>query len=142
MGRVVIRTAWLGLALLVFIIGLASFKLTVGSPRPIALIQASAVVADRELPEIDPGPVALTKADRLPATELKVPPEPPPVAAPKIASRHWHGPSTSKTGQAGSKKSKSRVLKKHARGMERKPSAPEACNPLRRIFEPATACKN
>jgi hypothetical protein len=151
LGRVVIRTVWLGLTLLVFIIGLASFKLAVGSPRPMALTQASAVVAERDLPEIDSGPEALTKGDRLPvgyissaeppATELKVPPEPT-SAAPKIAIRHWHDPSTSKAGQAGTKKSKSKAPKRHARVIERKTSAPEACNPLRRIFEPATACKN
>lgn len=146
LGRVVIRTVWLGLALLVFLIGLASFKLAGGSPRPMALTQASAVVA-----EIDSGSEALTKGDRLPvayissveppATELTVPPEPTP-AAPKIAIRHWHDPSTPKAGQVGTKKSKSKAPKKHARGIERRPSAPEACNPLRRIFEPATACKN
>ena len=151
LGRVVIRTVWLGLALLVFLIGLASFKLAVGSPRPMALTQASAVVAERDLPEIDSGPEALTKGDRLPvayissveppATELTVPPEPT-SAALKIAIRHRHDPSTLAAGQVVTKKFKSKAPKKHARGIERRPSAPEACNPLRRIFEPATACKN
>ena len=146
-----IRTVWLGLGLLVFVIGLASFKLAVGSPRPMASAPASTVMANRDLPEINPGPEALSKSDRLPlacissaeppSTELKMPSQPTSVAAPKIVSPHGPGPSTPKAAQTGTKKPKSRVSKKHSQLAERKPSAPEACNPLRRLFDPV-ACKN
>lgn len=152
-----IRTVWLGLALLVCLIGLASFKLAIGSPRPMAVVQAAA--ASRDVLEIGTSPVpeTLTKGDRLPvtyisfveplATELQVPPEPTSIAAPKIISRHWHDPSDPTAAQGGIKKPKSKDLKKHARRVERKPSAPETCNPdgsgpLKRLFGPATTCSN
>ena len=121
MGRVVIRTVWLGLALLVCLIGLASFKLAIGSPRPMAVVQAAA--ASRDVLEIGTSPVpeTLTKGDRLPvtyisfveplATELQVPPEPTSIAAPKIISRHWHDPSDPTAAQGGIKKPKSKDLK-------------------------------
>ena len=120
-----IRTVWLGLALLVCLIGLASFKLAIGSPRPMAVVQAAA--ASRDVLEIGTSPVpeTLTKGDRLPvtyisfveplATELQVPPEPTSIAAPKIISRHWHDPSDPTAAQGGIKKPKSKDLKKHAR---------------------------
>ena len=107
MGRVVIRTVWLGLLLLVCLIGLASFKLAIGSPRPMAVVQASAAAAGREMPQVGtgPAPVTLTKSDRLPvtyissveplATELRMTPEPPSIAVPKIISRHWARPQRS-----------------------------------------------
>ena len=159
LGRVVIRTVWLGLALLVCLIGLASFKLAIGSPRPMAVVQAPAVAAGRDVPEIGtrPVPEMPTKGDRLPvtyissaeplATELQVPPEPPSMAAPKIVSRHWHDPSDPRAAQGRTKKPKSRDLKKHARRVERKSPAPEACNPdgsspLRRLFGSNTTCSN
>ena len=152
-----IRTVWLGLALMVCLIGLASFKLAFGSPRPSAVVQAAAVTAGRDMPEVGTSPVpdTLAKGDRLPvnyispvvpvATEPQVPPEPSPIAAPVIKSRHWHDPSDPMAVQGGTKKPKSKDLKKHARRVERKPSAPEACNPdrsspLRRLFGPATTC--
>ena len=81
-----IRTVWLGLVLLIGLFGLACFKLAIGSPRPIAILQATAVAAVREMPEIRTSPVpdTLTKGDRLPvtyistveplATKLQVPP--------------------------------------------------------------------
>ena len=150
-----IRTVWLGLALLVCLIGLASFKLAIGSPRPMAVVQAAA--ASRDVLEIGTSPVpeTLTKGDRLPvtyisfaeplATELQVPPEPTSIAAPKIISRHWHDPSDLRPAQGGTKKPKSTDLKKHARRVERKP-APETCNPdgnsqLKRLFGPTTTCR-
>ena len=150
-----IRTVWLGLALLVCLIGLASFKLAIGSPRPMAVVQAAA--AGRDMPEIGTSPVSqtLTKGDRLPvtyistveplATELQVPPEPTSIVAPKIISRHWHDPSDLRPAQGGTKKPKSRDLKKHARRVERKPPAPDTCNaegnsPLRRLFGTTTTC--
>jgi hypothetical protein len=153
----VIRTVWLGLALLVCLIGLASFKLAIGSPRPIAVVQASAIAASREMPEVGTSPVpdTLMKSDRLPvtyissvepfATELQVPPELPAVAVPKIISRHWHD--DSRAARRGTKKSKSKDLKKHARRVERKPPAPAACNPdeispFRRLFGAGTICRN
>jgi len=121
-----------------------------------AIVQAPAVAAGREMPEIGTSPVpdTLTKGDRLPvtyissveplATELQVPPEPPSMAAPKIIGRHWHDPSDLRPAQGGTKKPKSRDLKKHARRVERKP-APETCNPngnsqLKRLFGPTTTC--
>jgi hypothetical protein len=157
MGPVVIRTVWLGVALLVCLIGLASFKLAFGAPRPMAVVQASAAAAGRDMPEIGTSPVSqtLTKGDRLPvtyirtveplATELQVPPEPTSISAPKIIGRHWHDPSDPRAAQGGTKKPKSKDLKKHARRVERKPSAPEACNPdgsgpLRRLFGSTTTC--
>ena len=149
-----IRTVWLGLVLLIGLFGLACFKLAIGSPRPIAILQATAVAAVREMPEIRTSPVpdTLTKGDRLPvtyistveplATKLQVPPS---VAAPKTISRHWHDPSDPRAPQGGTKKSKSKDLTKNARRVERKPSAPEACNPdrsspLRRLLGPAKIC--
>jgi hypothetical protein len=154
----VIRTVWLGLALLVCLIGLASFKLAIGSPRPVAVVQAAAVAASREMREVGTNPVpdTLTKSDRLPvtyissveplATELQVPPEPPSIAALKVNSRHWHDPSHLRTERGGTKKLKSKDLKKHVRRVERKPM-PQACNPddsspLRRLFGVAPICSN
>jgi hypothetical protein len=153
----VIRTVWLGLALLVCLIGLASFKLAIGSPRPMAVVQSAAVAVSRDAPGVSTSPVpeTLTKGDRLPvnyisfveplATELQVPPKPTSIAAPKIISRHWHDPGDPRAAQGGTKKPKLKDLKKHARRVEREPSAPEACNPggsspLRRLFGPATTC--
>jgi hypothetical protein len=108
-------------------------------------------MANRDLPEIDPSAEALTKGDRLPmayinsveqpATELKALPEPT-LVAPKVVSRQWHEPSTPKPVRVVTKKSKSRAIKKHVQGVERKPSAPEACNPLRRLFDPTITCKS
>jgi hypothetical protein len=117
-----------------------------------ALATASALVASRDPIEIDPRPEALTKGDRLPvayinsveppANEPKVLPEQTFVVPPKIVSRHRHKPSTAKAVQVITKRSQSRALRKHVQGVERKPSAAEACNPLRRLFDPTTTCKN
>jgi hypothetical protein len=139
MGPVVIRTVWLGVALLVCLIGLASFKLAFGAPRPMAVVQASAAAAGRDLP------VTYIRTVEPLATELQVPPEPTSISAPKIIGRHWHDPSDPRAAQGGTKKPKSKDLKKHARRVERKPSAPEACNPdgsgpLRRLFGSTTTC--
>ena len=157
MGRVVIRTVWLGLVLLFGLAGLASFKLAIGSPRPMPVVAAPAVAASREMPEVvtSPVPDTLTKGDRLPvtyistveplATKLQVPPEPPSVAAPKTISRHWHDPSDPRAPQGGTKKPKLKDLKKTVRRVERKLA--EACNPtgsspFRRLFGPTTTCGN
>ena len=156
MGRVVIRTFWLGLVLLFCLFGLASFKLAFGSPRPLAVVQASAVAAGRDMSEdgTSPVPDTLTKGDRLQvtyissvepvATEPQVPPEALPMAAPSIIRRHWHDPSDPRAAQSGTKKLKSKDLKKHVRRVERKPT-PQACNPdesspLRRLFGPTATC--
>ena len=153
-----IRTVWLGLVLLLGLVGLASFKLAFGAPRPIAVVQASALAAVKDMPEVraSPVPASLTKGDRLPvtyissveplATELQAPPEPPSIAAPKIISRHWHDPGDPRTAQGGTKRPKSKDLKKHVRRVERKPT-PQACNPddsspLRRLFGAAPTCSN
>ncbi len=86
-----IRTVWLGLVLFFGLVGLASFKLAFGAPRPMAVAQAPAVAAGRDMPEVGTSPVpeTLTKGDRLPVTyvsavgpvamEPQVPPEPPPM---------------------------------------------------------------
>ena len=122
-----------------------------------AVVQASAAAAGSDMPEVGTSPVAdpLTKGDRLPvtyigqvvpvATEPQVPPEPRPMAAPKIISRHWHDPGDPRAAQSGTKRPKSMDLKKHARRVERKPPAPDTCNaegnsPLRRLFGPTTTC--
>jgi hypothetical protein len=153
----VIRTIWLGLVLLFCLVGLASFKLAFGAPRPIAVVQAAAVTAGRDTPEVGTSPVpdTLGKGDRLPvnyispvvpvATEPQMPPEPSPIAAPVIKSRHWHDPSDPMAVKGGTKKLRSKDLKRHARRVTRKPSAPEACNPdrsspLRRLFGPTATC--
>jgi hypothetical protein len=119
-----------------------------------AVVHAPAGVAGRDVPEIGTSPVpeTLPKGDRLPvtyissveppATELKVPPEPTSIPAPKIISRHWHDPSDPRAAQGGTKKPKSKDLKKHVRRVERKPTA-QACNgssPFRRLFGPTTTC--
>jgi hypothetical protein len=152
----VIRTIWLGLVLLFCLVGLASFKLAFGAPRPIAVVQAPA--AGREMPEVGTSPFAdtLTKGDRLPvtyvssvvpvATEPQVPPGPSPIAAPEIKSRHWHDPINRRAAQSGTRKPKSKDLKKHVRRVEGKPTA-QACNPdgsspLRRLLGPTTTCSN
>ena len=159
MGRVVIRTVWLGLVLLIGLFGLACFKLAIGSPRPIAILQATAVAAVREMPEIRTSPVpdTLTKGDRLPvtyistveplATGLQVPSEPPSMAAPKTINRHWHDPSDPMGVQGGTKKPKSKDLKKRARAESNASPRQGACNPdgsspLSRLFGPNTTCSN
>ena len=152
-----IRTVWLGLVLFFGLAGLASYKLAFGAPPPMAVVQASAVAANRDMPEVGTTPVTdtLTKSDRLPvtyissveplATELQVPEELPSVAVPKIISRH-HDASDLKVEKGGTKKVKSKDLKKHVRRVQRKPT-PQACNPdevspLRRLFGAATICNN
>jgi hypothetical protein len=140
-GRVVIRTVWLGLTLLVCLIGLASFKLAIGFPRPVAVVAAPVVTAGTDVLNIGTSsvPDTLTKSDRLPvtyissveplATELQVPPETPLIAAPEIISRHWHALGDPRAAQGGTKKLKPKNLKKHVRRVERKPPARAACNP-------------
>ena len=152
-----IRTVWLGLVLFFGLAGLASYKLAFGAPPPMAVVQASAVAANKHMPEVGTTPAThtLTKSDRLPvtfissveplATELHVPEELPSVAVPKIISRH-PDPSDLKIEKGGTKKVKSKDLKKHVRRVQRKPTPP-ACNPdevspLRRLFGAATICTN
>ena len=152
-----IRTVWLGLVLLFGLAGLASYKLAFGASPPMAVVQATVVAANRHMPEVGTTPETdtLTKSDRLPvtyissveplATELQVPEELPSVAVPKIISRH-HDASDLKVEKGGTKKVKSKDLKKHVRRVQRKPT-PQACNPdevspLRRLFGAATICNN
>ena len=152
-----IRTVWLGLVLFFGLAGLASYKLAFGASPPMAVVQASAVAANRHMPEVGTTPEAhtLTKSDRLPvtfissveplATELHVPEELPSVAVPTISSWH-HDASDLKVEKGGTKKVKSKDLMKHVRRVQRKP-APQACNPdevspLRRLFGAATICNN
>ena len=111
------------------------------------------------MPDVGTGPVpeTLTKGDRLPvtyissaeplATELQVPPEPQSMAAPKIISRHWHDPSDPRAAQGGTKRPKSKDLKKRARAESNASRRQEACNPdgsspLSRLFGPNTTCSN
>jgi hypothetical protein len=158
----VIRTVWLGLVLFFGLAGLALYKLAFLAPPPMAVVQASAVGANRDMPEVGTGPVmdtglvmdTLTKSDRFPATyissveplatELQVPEELPSVAVPEVISRH-HDASDLKAEKGGTKKVKSNDLKKHVRRVQRKPTPP-SCNPdevspLRRLFA-ATICSN
>ena len=154
-----IRTVWLGLVLFFGLAGLASYKLAFGAPPPRAVVQASAVTANRDMPEDGTGRVmdTLTKSDRLPvtyissaeplATELQVPPEPQSMAAPKIISRHWHDPSDPRAAQGGTKRPKSKDLKKRVRAESNASRRQEACNPdgsspLSRLFGPNTTCSN
>jgi hypothetical protein len=67
------------------------------------------------------------------------------MAAPKTITRHWHDPSDPRAPQGGTKKPKSIDLIKNARRVERKPPAPDTCNPdrnslLKRLFGPTTTC--
>jgi hypothetical protein len=157
MERVVIRTVWLGLVLFFGLAGLASYKLAFGASPPVAVVQASAVAANKHMPEVGTTPETdtLTKSDRLPvtyisslvplATALHVPEELPSVAVPTISSWH-HDASDLKVEKGGTKKVKSKDLMKHVRRVQRKP-APQACNPdevspLRRLFGAATICNN
>ena len=151
-----IRTVWLGLVLFFGLAGLASYKLAFGAPPPRAVVQASAVTANRDMPEVGTGPVmdTLTKSDRLPvtsissveplATELQMPEELPSVAVPKVINRHREG-SDLKAEKGGTKKVKPKDLKKHVRRVQRKPTQ-QACNPdespLKRLFGAATICSN
>ena len=52
--------------------GSSFVQASLGSPRPIAIVQASAVAAGRDMPEIGTSPVpdTLTKSDRLPVTYI------------------------------------------------------------------------
>jgi hypothetical protein len=153
----VIRTIWLGLVLLFGLVGLASFKLAFGAPRPIAVIQAP--VGSREMPsEVGTSPLAetLTKGDRLPvtyissvvplATEPLMPAGPSSIAAPEIKSRHWHAPISRRAAQSGPRTLKSKASKKHVRRVEGRPTAlacnPDSSNPLRRLLGPTTTCSN
>ena len=152
-----IRTVWLGLVLFFGLAGLASYKLAFGAPPPMAVIQASAAAANRDMPEDGTGRVmdTLTKSDRLPVTyvssaeplarETQVPEALPSAAVPKAISRHPDA-SDLKAEKGGTKKVKSKDLMKHVRRVQRKP-APQACNPdevspLRRLFGAATICNN
>ena len=152
-----IRTVWLGLVLFFGLAGLASYKLAFGASPPMAVVQASAVAANKHMPEVGTTPETdtLTKSDRLPvtyisslvplATALHVPEELPSVAVPTISSWH-HDASDLKVEKGGTKKVKSKDLKKHVRRVQRKPT-PQACNPdevspLRRLFGAATICNN
>ena len=152
-----IRTVWLGLVLFFGLAGLASYKLAFGASPPMAVVQASAVAANKHMPEVGTTPAThtLTKSDRLPvtfissveplATELHVPEELPSVAVPTISSWH-HDASDLKVEKGGTKKVKSKDLMKHVRRVQRKPTPP-ACNPdevspLRRLFGAATICNN
>jgi hypothetical protein len=100
----------------------------------------SAVAAGRDMPEVRTSTVAdtLTKSDRLPVLSSIVPvavepqhsPEPPPMAVPKIITRHWHDPSDPRAAKGATKKPKSMDPKKHARRVERK-LTPQACSPMR-----------
>ena len=151
-----IRTVWLGLVLFFGLAGLASYKLAFGASPLMAVVQASAVAANR-LPEVGTTPETdiLTKSDRLTvtyissveplATELQVPEELPSVVIPKIIRPH-HDASDLKVEKGGIKKVKSKDLKKHERRVQRRPT-PQACNPdevspLRRLFGAATICNN
>ena len=142
-----IRTVWLGLVLFFGLAGLASYKLAFGASPPMAVVQASAVAANKHMPEVGKPfeTDALTKSDRLPVTELHVPEELPSVAVAQIISRH-HDASDLKVEKGGTKKVKSKDLKKHVRRVQRNPT-PQACNPdevspLRRLFGAATICNN
>ena len=153
-----IRTVWLGLVLFFGLAGLASYKLAFGASPPMAVVQASAVAANKHMPEVGTTPETdtLTKSDRLPvtyisslvplATALHVPEELPSVAVPTISSWH-HDASDLKVEKGGTKKVKSKDLMKHVRRVQRKP-APQACNPdevspLRRLFGAAAKiCSN
>ena len=152
-----IRTVWLGLVLFFGLAGLASYKLAFGAPPQRAVVQASAVTANRDMPEVGTGPVmdTLTKNDRLPvtsissaeplATEMRVPEELPSAAVAKVIGRHREG-SDLKAEKGGTKKVKPKDLKKHVRRVQRK-QTPQVCNPeevspLRRLFGAATICSN
>jgi hypothetical protein len=147
---------WLGLVLLFCLVGLASFKLAFGAPRPIAVIQASA--ASREMPyEIGTGPFAdtLTKGDRLPVTYVssvvplatgpQVRAGPSSFAAPEIKSRHWHDPITRRAAQSAIRTLKSKASKKNVRRVEDQPTAlactPDKSSPLR-LLGGTTTCSN
>jgi hypothetical protein len=153
----VIRTVWLGLVLFFGLSGLASYKLAFGAPPPRAVVQASAVTANRDMPEVGTGPLmdTLTKSDRLPvtsissveplATELQMPEELPTAAVPNVISRHRDA-SHLKAEKGGTKKVKSKDLRTHVRRVQRKPIQqacnPEEISPLKRLFRAATICSN
>ena len=122
-----------------------------------AVVQATAAAAGSEMPEIGTNPVpnTLTKGDRLPVAYVssvvpvatEPPPEPLPMAAPEIKSRHWHDPSDPRAAQGGTKRPKSKDLKKRARAESNASRRQGACNPdgsspLSRLFGPNTTCSN
>ena len=67
-----IRTVWLGLVLFFGLAGLALYQLAFGASPPMAVVQASAVAANRHMPEVGTTPETdtLTKSDRLPVTYI------------------------------------------------------------------------
>jgi hypothetical protein len=148
----VIRTIWLGLVLLFCLVGLASFKLAFGAPRPIAVIQTPMPYETGASPFAD----TLTKGDRLAvtyvssvvplATEPQVPSGPSSIAAPEIKGRHWYDRINRRAAQSGTRKLKSKASKKHVRRVEGQPTAlacnPDRSSPLRRLFGPTTTCSN
>ena len=131
-----IRTVWLGLVLFFGLAGLASYKLAFGAPPPMAVIQASAAAANRDMPEDGTGRVmdTLTKSDRLPVTyvssaeplarETQVPEALPSAAVPKAISRHPDA-SDLKVEKGGTKKVKGGASNgsRHRRPAIRKRSA-------------------
>jgi hypothetical protein len=118
-----------------------------------AVVQASALAANRDTPEVGTGPVmdTLTKSDRLPvtyissveplATELQVPEELPSVAVSKIISR-----SDVKAEKGGTKKGRVRILRNMCGASNgsrhRRPATRMKSAPLRRLFGAATICSN
>jgi hypothetical protein len=69
-GRILIRTVWLGLILLVGLAALTSFKLALGSPRPVVVAEIEAVssIQDATTVGTNAAPDTRTKGDRLQIT--------------------------------------------------------------------------
>jgi hypothetical protein len=159
-GRVLIRTVWLGLFLLVCIAALASFKLAFGAQQPIPMTNAAAFVAanaDAAMASTSLAPDTLTKGDRLEVVYVKptlatnaeptalAPPGRSTIASPTITSRHWHDPSE-QNAQVAARKSKVRTLKKISPVAQQKPTIEaNSCksnglDPLHRLFNSSATC--
>lgn len=159
-----IRTAWLGLFLLLSIAALASFKFAFSPQQPVSLSRAAALVsADAEASSMGRAvaPDTLTKGDRLqivyvapsidvkPAATAGAPAPPrirPPTTAPRIISRHWHDPNDRKVAQGAKQKTRARDSTKSAPVVDRKPAVeansckPDGLQGLRQLFNMAGNC--
>jgi hypothetical protein len=152
-GALLIRSIWLGLIFLFILVALASFKLTIGSPRPVAATEMPLQTEYRQLEAVAPDAVsnAAMKSDRLQVSSVSTAepviavhepsPKPPSTASPKIISRHWHEKATQvvvkKRGGATSEGSVD-----NRRSSLDVDACTSGLDRIKRLMNPAASCKS
>ena len=152
-----IRTVWLGLAFLVVLAGVSSFRFAFGAfddayalgiARPeddraagATTVQETLTSADRSVAFVSSMPdIELAVADQRWAVSARTPPA---IVTPRIANRHWQEPVTR---QAKVQKPKRKPAKKDAIADQPQAAAePKACqledfDAIRRAFNLPTGC--